>query len=347
MKQNFFSYFLPQFYPTPENDKFWGEGFTDWVSTKNAKSLFNGHKQPYVPLDLGYYDLSDEEEIKKVINFSKEASIDGLVYWHYWFGNDFTTLEKVPEFHLSNKDTPQNYFFAWANGDWTKSWQGDNNTIIFKQTYSEQSAKDHYNYIRRFFLDERYIRLNNNFLFQVNNGLSDDVLNHMKILDGLCQKEFGKRIHFILPSDKLNIDLQGLEHSLSSFPPGEIYSSLISYKFQRLLQKLKILKKPVIIDLNQYLKSFLKFTKNHPDLIPCILTGWDNTARYKNKGVVIDAKIEDLIEGQLKILKKFQNRHGIILVKAFNEWAEGNILEPYSLNGTNYYPHKKILNFKS
>jgi hypothetical protein len=116
---------------------------------------------------------------------------------------------------------------------------------------------------------------------------------------------------------------------------------------QRLLQILKILRRPIIIDSNKYLKSFSKFLKMHPRLIPCVLTGWDNTARYKNKGVVIEGNIEDLIEGQLQILKKSQNKHEFILVKAFNEWAEGNILEPYSLNGTSYHPYKKIIDFKS
>ena len=137
----------------------------------------------------------------------------------------------------------------------------------------------------------------------------------------------------------------GLIYSLSSFPP-EIYSSLISYKLQRLLQVFKILNRPTIINPNKYLKSFSKFMKKNPKLIPCILAGWDNTPRYKNKGVVIKGNIEDLIEGQLKILKKSQNKHEFILVKAFNEWAEGNILEPYSLNGKSYYPHKKIIDFK-
>lgn len=341
-----YSYFLPQFYPTPENDKFWGEGFTDWVSTKNAKSLYEGHSQPYNPLDLGYYNLSKEKEAKKVIDFSKEVGIDGLIYWHYWFGNDFKTLEKVPEMHLYNNKIKQKYFFAWANGDWTKSWQGDNKTVIFKQTYSKESAIKHYEYVRKFFLDKRYVKQNNNFLFQVNNGISNDILTHMKILDELCFREFGNRIHFIVPSDKLTINLDGLVHSLSSFPPGEIYSPLISYKFQRLLQELKILRRPVIIDSKKYLKSFSKFIKNNSNLIPCILTGWDNTARYKDKGVVINGDIEDLIEGQIKILLKSNNKHQMILIKSFNEWAEGNILEPYSINGIDYHPYKKLKHIK-
>jgi hypothetical protein len=341
-----YSYFLPQFYPTPENDKFWGKGFTDWVSTRNAQSLYTGHKQPFEPLDLGYYNLSDEADVKKVIDFSKEAGIDGLAYWHFWFGNDFKTLEKVQEFHLSNKDINQNYFFAWANGDWTKSWQGDNKTVIFKQIYSKESAVNHYQYIRQFFLDKRYVKLKNNFLFQVNNGISDPVLAHMKILDELCYNEFGNRIHFIVPLDRLNINMEGLIFSLSSFPPGEIYSPMLSYKFQRLLQELKILRKPVRLDPRLYIKSFSKFVKKNPKVIPCILSGWDNTARYKNKGVVINGNIGDLIEGQLKVLADSEVRHEIVLLKALNEWAEGNILEPYKLNGINYYPHEKLKSLK-
>ena len=122
--------------------------------------------------------------------------------------------------------------------------------------------------------------------FEESFSLSNDVLKHIKKLDELCFNDFGVRIHFIVPADKLSIKMDGLIYSLSSFPPGEIYSPLISYKFQRLLQELKILKRPVIIDSNKYLKSFSKFINKHPRLIPCVLTGWDNTARYKNKGVV-------------------------------------------------------------
>ena len=93
-----YAYFLPQFYETPENDKFWGKGFTDWVTTRNGISLFKNHKQPYEPLDLGYYNLSKFNELKKVLDFSLDIKIDGLIYWHYWFGNGFKTLEKIPSF---------------------------------------------------------------------------------------------------------------------------------------------------------------------------------------------------------------------------------------------------------
>ena len=227
-----------------------------------------------------------------------------------------------------------------------KSWQGDNKTVIFKQTYSKDSAVKHFQYLRNFFKDSRYITLNKNYLFQVNNGINNYVLEHMRILDELCFLEFGNRIHFIVPKDGLYINLEGLIHSLSSYPPGEIYSPLVSYKFQRLFQKLNVLNRPIILNQKEYLKSFSKFIRNNPNLIPCILSGWDNTPRYKNKGVVIEGKIEDLIEGQIKILNNSINNHGFVLIKAFNEWAEGNILEPYVLDGNNFFPYKKLKSLK-
>jgi len=342
-----YSYFLPQFYPTPENDNFWGKNFTDWVSTKNAKPLYPGHSQPYKPELLGYYNLSDSKDIKKVIAYTKDINIDGLVYWHYWFGNGFKTLEKVPEYHLRHKSIDQNYCLAWANADWTKAWQGDDSEVIFKQTYSEESAIEHFEYLKHFFNDDRYIKIKGNFLLQVNHGDSLGVLKHMKILDNLTYKKFKKRIHFVLPKDKFKIDLSGLIYDHSSFPPGEIYSPLISYKFQKALKILGLLKRPVILSQKNYLKSFKNYIYKNPNVISCILSGWDNTPRYKNRGTVIRGDISKLISSQIEILKKSNSRQDIVFIKAFNEWAEGNILEPYSIRGETFDPGQRIKELKN
>jgi len=346
MKQKLYSYFLPQFYSTPENDNYWGKDFTEWNNVNNAKTLFKGHKQKYHPGELGRYDLSKSESIEKVIKYSEKINIDGLIYWHYWFGNDFTTLEKVPEEHLRNKNITQNFCFAWANSDWTKSWQGDNNTIIFKQVYSEESAISHFSYIKPFFKDIRYIKLNGNVLFQVNNVVTKEVLNHMKILDQLTKKTLGIRIHFLVPQCSLKCSMEDLIYSVSSYPPGEIYSPLLSYKFQRILKILKILKKPIRINKKSYINSFEKFFIKNIETVPCLLSGWDNTPRYNNDGVVIEANISELLKEQISIVNKFPKKHNFILIKAFNEWAEGNILEPYFLNDTHHQPGielKKLL----
>lgn len=337
-----YSYFLPQFYPTPENDKYWGKGFTEWTNVNNAKPLFKGHKQKYQPGELGQYDLSDSKTFEKVINYSKEINLDGLIYWHYWFGNDFNTLEKVQEEHLRNKKIKQNFCFAWANGDWTKSWQGDDKTIIFKQSYSKESAISHFKYIKPFFEDKRYIRVNGNVLLQVNNAVCKEVLNHMMILDKLTKKELGIRIHFLVPHHNLKFSLENFKYSFSSYPPGEIYSPLLSYKLQRILKILKIQKAPIRINKKSYVNSFKRFIIKNPDIVPCLLSGWDNTPRYNNNGVVIEATISDLLKEQISTVNKYSKKHNFILIKAFNEWAEGNILEPYYLNELFYEPGKEL-----
>ena len=197
------SYFLPQFYPTPENDQYWGKGFTDWDSAKSAKKYFSTHRVPLVPEKFGYYDLSLIKNIKLINDYSIEKGLDGFGYWHYWFGNGFQTLEKVPELHLENKSINQNYFFAWANTSWTKSWIGDDNTIIFNQQYSKRSAIDHFKYLRQFFEDDRYIKYNSKPIFQVINPNSNGTKEHILILEELSIKTFGHGLHWLFANNKI------------------------------------------------------------------------------------------------------------------------------------------------
>ena len=158
----------------------------------------------------------------------------------------------------------------------------------------------------------------------------------------MTKKEFGTRIHFVVPQHNLKFTLENFEYSLSSYPPGEIYSPLLSYKFQRILKILNIQKSPIRINKKSYVKSFKSFIIKNPDIIPCLLSGWDNTPRYNNNGVVIEATISDLLKEQISTVNKYSKKHNFILIKAFNEWAEGNILEPYYLNELFYEPGKEL-----
>ena len=338
MKQKIFSYFLPQFYPTPENDKFWGKGFTDWDSTKNAKPLFKNHHQPYKPLLNGEYKLTEKNDLTTILDYTKKIKIKGVIYWHYWFGNGFLTLEKVPKLHLKTKSIKQGYFFAWANANWNKSWQGDDKTIIFKQKYELNQVKDHLNYLIPFFKDSRYIKYKNNFLFQVNNLISIEILDYLKKLNELVFKEFSSQIHYLIPFSNAKIKISGLEYSYTGYPPGDVYSKTISYKYQKIKKILKVQSSPILINSQTYLNSFKNSLYKNPKTIPCILSGWDNTPRYGNEGVVLKGDISKLISKQLKLIYESNHNHDFILLKAVNEWAEGNIIEPYELEGEKYEP---------
>ena len=346
------TYFLPQFYSTPENDSYWGKGFTDWVNTKNAKKYFNTHKVPFVPSKFGYYDLSQKETIKTLSDYSIENGIDGFGYWHYWFGNGIQTLEKVPEIHLENLDIKQNFFFAWSNTSWTKSWVGDDDTIIFKQEYNEKSAIEHFNYLKKFFDDDRYIKKDGKPLFQVINSHLKGAQQHIRILEKLSLETYGHGIYWIFPEIRDSSELDSLNFTLSGFPPGEYAINSIFFKIKRKLQKVGLFRKPIVVTEDDYLKKFentlKRIKKEKIPYIPCLLSGWDNTARYKEKGFLIDTIISSFINSQINVLQSVYSNDDLnfIFIKAWNEWAEGNILEPYEIMDEEDNPLQVVSEFK-
>ena len=348
------AYFLPQFYSIPENDKHWGNNFTDWVNAKNAKQYFSNHRVPMIPTKFGYYDLSDKHTIKHLSDYSIEKGIDGFAYWHYWFGDKKQALEKVPEEHLRNMDIKQNFFFAWANTNWTKSWVGDDNSIIFEQKYSKQSSIDHFNYLKPFFDDSRYMRKNGKPVIQVINSDIREAQDHIIQLEKLAIEKYGHGIHWIFPEirDNKRITNYKLSYSLVGFPPGEYAKSNFFFKVKRFLQKYQIYNKPIIISEESYLKHFRhieqKLTKNN--YIPCLLSGWDNTPRYKKRGFIINASISSILSKQFKILFSIINKKNIdidfVFIKAWNEWAEGNVLEPHKTIDMDDVPTDAIEDFR-
>lgn len=341
-----FAYFLPQFYPTPENDKYWGKGFTEWTNVKSATKLFKTHRQPIIPAKFGYYNLLESKKLNELCNFSIEKGINGFGYWHYWFGNGYQTLEKVPEIHLNTKQIKQNYFFSWANLNWTKSWVG-NDSIIFKQQYSEIDAKLHFEYLSQFIQDERYVKINGKPLIQVLKPNDPGCEKHLMIVDDLMYKSFGVNVQWMFPSNNYLINNR-LNFIVSGYPPGEVLKHDFIHKLRIKLNS-KIFNKPTIIKSEKYLTLFEKNLKswvrnNKVSYVPCLLSGWDNTPRYGKKGFIIDAKIHDILSNQIEILKRvYKDEHILnspqfILIKAFNEWAEGNIIEPYCISDQYFEP---------
>lgn len=345
------SYFLPQFYPTPENDKYWGKDFTDWVNVKKAKPLFKGHKQPLLPLNNDFYDLSDLKVLEEHCQKSIDNGIDGFGYWHYWFDSGNKTLEKVQEMHLNNKHIKQNFFFAWANTNWTKSWVGDDKVTIFKQEYSKQSAIDHFEYLKDFITDDRYIKYKDKPMFQVLNPHVKEAKNYILLLEKMALETFGKGFFWVFPVDK---DIAGLEHldfSLAGFPPGDVTGTIKKFKIKRHLQRFGFFKGPVRVSQESYLKKFkinlTKILNSNSLYFPCVLTGWDNTPRYKERGFVIDGDISTFVKKQLDTLKEIkQELPEIVFIKAWNEWAEGNVVEPYVFDGKTDFPINEIKKFK-
>ena len=160
MKARVIAYYLPQFHPVPENDKYWGKGFTEWTNVASAKPLFRGHYQPRIPSDLGFYDLRIPQVREEQAQLASEAGIEGFCYWHYWFGNGKMLLEKPFEEVLTTGKPDFPFCLCWANHTWsTKGWRKDADVeVIAEQTYpGDEDYVEHFNYCLPAFKDKRYI----------------------------------------------------------------------------------------------------------------------------------------------------------------------------------------------
>lgn len=152
---------LPQYHSIPENDKWWGKGFTDWNNVKKAKPLFQGHQQPLVPLNGNYYDMTNIETLKQQAELANKYGVYGFCYYHYWF-NQKLLLEKPCEVLLNHPEINQRYCFCWANETWARTWDGKDTGILIKQEFGgKEDWDEHIKYLIPFFKDKRYIKINN------------------------------------------------------------------------------------------------------------------------------------------------------------------------------------------
>ena len=196
-KARLIAYYLPQFHTIPENDKWWGKGFTEWTNVKKAKPLFSGHYQPQLPADLGFYDLRIPGIREKQARMAKEHGIEGFCYWHYWFMGK-KLLERPLEEVLKSKKPKFPFCIGWANENWTGVWHGAPNNVLQKQEYSEEDHINHFNYLLPFFLDDRYLKIDGKPIFLV---YRPNQISHPKKFTSLFKKlakENGLRgIHII------------------------------------------------------------------------------------------------------------------------------------------------------
>ena len=160
------AFYLPQFHPIPENDRWWGKDFTEWTNVRKAPKVFPGHYQPHEPSDLGYYDLRNAEAREAQAKLAKEYGIYGFCYYHYWFNGKCLLNYPIDENLRSGKpDLP--FCICWANEDWTRVWDGKTGEILIKQDYSEEDDYEHIKNLIKYFKDERYIKINGKVLFLV------------------------------------------------------------------------------------------------------------------------------------------------------------------------------------
>lgn len=347
----FLAYYLPQYHPIAENDKWWGKGFTEWANVTKAKPLFKGHYQPILPGELGFYDLRVPAVQEQQAQLAKEYGIDGFIYYQYWFGKDKMLLEKPAEAMLLNKNINLPFCFCWANETWKGIWHGlENEKVLIEQTYQGQEAyKTYFEYLLPFFQDDRYIKVDNKPMFHIYKP--DEIPSvdlFFKLFNNLAIENGFKGVHFIatICSEEFvaNKDEIYGKVGVDVFMQMRYASQKVNLfkKINRRIRKIidKKIKfnyhidkrsKPLIFDYKkgvERLSSKLQSNKS----IPCVFPNWDNTARTGKKAMIFKNSTPKIWQEHLQkvvdeLLKKTQNPQ-IIIIKSWNEWAEGNYLEP-------------------
>lgn len=331
------AYYLPQFHPIPENDKWWGKGFTEWTNVTKAKPLFRGHYQPQLPADLGFYDLRVPEVREEQAAMAKNHGIYGFCYWHYWFMGKRLLERPLNDVLASGKpDFP--FCIAWANESWTRTWEGDEKDFLIKQEYSHEDDLAHARWIAEVFSDPRYIRIEGRPLLVIYRAPM--LLDPQRTLDTFRSEctRLGLPEPYIIGRDTHNpgedmrkfgcditeISLPHLNYLYEKFTPLGI-NTLRKLKLGVFKQRIKVF---------DYKKSFEYINNNRPDhshLVSFIIS-WDNTARRgKNAIILKDSSPEIVGKCFGTILKSVVDKpenEKIIFINAWNEWAEGMHLEP-------------------
>ena len=355
--------YLPQYHTIPENDKWWGKGFTEWTNLKAAKPLFEGHYQPRVPLNNNYYDLSKVETLKWQCRIAREHGIYGFAMYHYWF-NGHLLLEKPMEMLLAHPEIDINYCISWANHDWTDGWKakpGKAKTLITHDFNDEHDWIDHFNYMLPFFKDSRYMKENNKPFLIIYITHIIPKLNKMLDLWQQMAKENGfDGLTFMYQSAASAIatgwDRSRFDYGIE-FNPGyakmvtddslktKVWSYLMRYS--RVVKKTLGIKKSLIkpkkevtkLDYDDIWQKILSLRPKYPNMIPSAMTDWDNTPRHLNNGTVYLGANPSSFKKYFKQLvlntRKYYHQDKIF-VFAWNEWTEGGYLEPDERWGYGY-----------
>lgn len=352
------AFYLPQFHEIPENNENWGAGFTEWVNVKKAKPLFEGHQQPVIPLNGNYYNLLDVDTLRWQADIANQYGVYGFCFYHYWIQGR-KLLEKPIELFLENKDINIHFCISWANHSWTDSWKGSNRMLI-AQTYGEEEDWDaHFDYFLPFFRDKRYILDDGRPLLLIFNP--EDVTNLNQMLDhwekrakqaGFPGMAFAYQ-NYYFGMNRHRDDSRfafGVEHQpayafcdyrgKATMAIRKYGYKFVSWLEKRLKTKLNVDAAQLeLMDYDRLWECVLKRVPTDERRVPGGFTAWDNTPRKGNRGLVVQGaspdKFEKYMTWQIARTKEVYHKD-MLFVAAWNEWAEGSMLEPDEQNGYGY-----------
>lgn len=357
------AFYLPQFHPIPENDAWWGAGFTEWTNVAKARPLYRGHMQPRLPADLGFYDLRVPETREAQAAMARAAGIEGFCYWHYWFGNGRRILERPFEEVLDTGRPDFPFCLAWANQSWTGIWHGAPGSVLMEQTYpGREDEAAHFAWALRAFRDPRYMRVDGKPIFVI--FAPHDMPQPAAFLDHwreLAQRAGLPGLHFVAITNRYQGGVA--RYGTPLLQPFDAVTPLIPQEYLEDLPKSVLARTARRLRTRNLGPRFASATGNRLALpsrypfrdvvehalhdlpddlrhLPCVLPGWDNTPRSGPRGVVFEGATPELYGQYLqKALDRVAARppqQAIVFLKAWNEWAEGNCIEPDAAAGHAY-----------
>lgn len=358
MKPLLFAAYLPQYHETEENNRFWGKGFTDWVTVKAAVPLYQGHNQPKIPLNNNYYDLSDYQVIKSQAELAKKYKIDGFNIYHYYFEKGKRALYKPAELLLSHPEIEIKYFFTWDNSSWKRTWSNvvgndwvvqDNarkvpneSPYLMKLDYGDETDwKEHFCYLLPFFNDSRYLKIGNCPVMMLFNNIEVQKLKPMIALWNNLAVDAGYSGMYISTQKGPFIAHREFDSEFYYQPhhAGWAKQNAINCRLSKLFNYTPKVSEIQTYDYNRIYRKVLKEAKHasKKDIIGAFVS-YDDTPRRGVKGRSLKGATPELFKkyfGQIYDIA-LQKNNNIILLTAWNEWGEGAYLEPDTESGYAY-----------
>ncbi len=325
------AFYLPQFHEVPENSEWWGKGFTDWVNVAKARPHFEGHYQPHIPRDLGFYDASLETTLAAQVALAKDYDVYGFCFYWYWFDGKRMLSKPIDTLYNSKIKFP--YCFCWANDSWARTWDHNPKEILIEQKYGEDWEKRLIEDFTKYWADERYIKVNGRPLFLIYRA--KQIPNYADSIQKI--RDYSQMLLGVNPYI-LVIDFYDVSSSSEFGADG-----LVEFPPHKFWHESNQSKKPNDINSNfvgvtvSYQKiviqSVERKTPKNEKIYRTVMPSWDNTARLGDRSVIIQNTNPHFFRVWLDSMRQYTREHraldeNFIFVNAWNEWAEGAHLEP-------------------
>ena len=341
------AFYLPQFHPIPENDEWWGAGFTEWFNVVTARPLYGDHDQPKLPADLGFYDLRTEETRMAQADLAREYGVDAFCYYHYWFGG--RRLLSRPFDDVLRTGRPRlSFCLCWANENWTRRWNGDERGVLMRQRYSKEDDEAHIRHLVPALRDPRYLRVDGRPVLTVyrTSHLPDAsqtaarwrrIAAEEGIADLFLCKVEGFREEEGDPRHR------GFDASIDFTPNRHVLRARRSSRIVRYARRtvgFDAGARYLRFEYRDVVREALSRPAAPYPRIPCVFPAWDNTARRGRGATIVGGSTPDLyrqwLEHALEVTPVLPGGDRLVFVNAWNEWAEGAFLEPSRRWGRQY-----------